>query len=92
VILEWVIGIAELVASWFLGIIPSFADGQLEVVVSATNIVTPFIVGIYQLGAWLPWAQLAIMMPLVLTTYTVSLFARALRAVLGHIPLIGGNG
>lgn len=89
-ITDFFINLGTVVFGWFLSIIPQFDDSGI--IVNAQNIVTPFAAGIAALGAWLPWAPLVVLMNLMPGVYLVSLFARFLRALLGHIPAIGGNG
>lgn len=90
-IVEWFFGLGDGLSGWFFSMIPAPAN-EAALIVSTDNLFTPFASGMSSLGAWLPWGVLSVTVPVVMSIYLVSLFARALRVVLGHIPLIGGNG
>lgn len=88
-IVEWIMSIGAAVAEWLITGLPA---AEVNWVISADNLLAPFFAGAFSLGAWLPWGTLQVVMPIVFSTYVLSLFARALRAVIGHLPMIGGNG
>lgn len=89
-IFEFIIGLGVDVGASLVESIPTF--GAENVVFTTGDVLSPFVGGIASLGAWLPWDALAVTSAIVLPVYLGSLFARFLRAVLGHIPLVGGNG
>lgn len=90
-ITEWFMGLGGMVLDFLFGVMPPIPN-ESAFIINPNDLLTPFMAGINGLGVWLPWQVLTFFLPLVLSVYLISLFARALRAVLGHIPLIGGNG
>jgi hypothetical protein len=90
VIVEALFGLAMGIVNAVFGIIPS--DPVASVVFKVDDIVTPLIDGLSSLGAWVPWQAVVICTPVVLSFYLGSFLLRVLRAVVGHIPFIGGNG
>ena len=89
-IADWFIQLASVVLGWALDTFPPFDDSGI--VITAENFFLPWLGGIHELGVWMPWNALRICVPIVMTVYLVSLLARFFRVILGHIPLIGGNG
>jgi hypothetical protein len=80
-----------LVGSVF-GLLPADSLVPDQILPSVDNIVQPFANGMASLGAWVPWGAIVNCAPFVFGAYVVALFVRALRVILGHLPLIGGNG
>lgn len=65
---------------------------EAGVVITADRFLAPMMGGIVATSNWLPWGTLAISLGIVGTLYIVSFTIKLLRAILAHIPFIGGAG
>jgi hypothetical protein len=90
VIVETFMGLLTGVIGGAFGLIPP--DPMASVAFSMDDLITPLSTGLASLGAWVPWQPLVICSPLVFGVYSASMLVRAARAVIGHLPFIGGNG
>lgn len=84
-------GLAKIAWGWIAGLMPAISDDN-GVLITATNFVGTMGEGAGLLGAWIPWTTLALCLGVVVPVYLGSMAVRLARAILGHAPLIGGNG
>lgn len=86
-ITEWLVGMGGEFGAWVLSILPGIPliDGWVG---GATAL------GAFagSLGVWVDWFGISLLVVQVMTLYFLSLAVRILRAVIGHVPMIGGNG
>lgn len=73
------------VCGWALGLMPAF--NPTGVVSGVGAILGPLSVGINELGAWLPWASIGIIVPISIGLYVAGLVFRAVKS---FIPTISG--
>lgn len=86
---ELLLAVAQLIATWVQGLFPPLpTDNLLDGLVQLATI------GQYvgSLSVWVNWLALAAQVAFVLGTYFTFLGVRIARALIGHVPLFGGNG
>lgn len=88
-ILDWLITIGAGAAQWLLLLLPSL---PLDALMNGSAILADLGGTVASLGVWVDWFALAAQVTLVLGLYFTFLGLRILRALLGHIPFVGGNG
>jgi hypothetical protein len=92
-IVTWFLQAASAGWRWFLGLVPADAAHPIQQVApSMMDLITPFATGIASTGVWLPWDVLIICIGVTSAFYAVGFALRLARAVLGHVPFVGGNG
>jgi hypothetical protein len=92
-ITTWFLQVVAGIWRWLMGLAPaSAADPVAAITPTVQDIITPFASGIADLGVWIPWDNLTIALGVTAGFWGVSFFLRLARAVLGHLPIIGGNG
>lgn len=88
-ITEWLIEVGAGLAQWFLLLLPSL---PFEAVVSGIGVMAELGFTVASLGVWVDWFALSAQVAIVVGLYFTFLAVRIGRAMLGHFPLIGGNG
>ncbi len=88
-IVDWLITVGSGAGQWLLLLIPSL---PLDALLSGTALLADLATTVASLGVWVDWFALAAQVTLVMGLYFTFLALRILRALLGHIPLVGGNG
>jgi hypothetical protein len=89
VIVEWLLQFGTGLGQWFLLLLPSFPADTLA---SGALVLADLGRMVASLGVWVDWFALAAQVTFVLGLYFTALSFRTLRAILGHVPIIGGNG
>lgn len=75
----------------FLTTMPSFPQWE-SLTITAGNYLLPLAAGMASMGVWIPWGVIGICMGIIGPLYTAALVFKLARAVLAHVPLVGGNG
>lgn len=88
-IVDWLVEVGSGAAQWLLLLIPSL---PLDALTSGATVLADLATTVSSLGVWVDWFALSAQVALVLGLYFTFLALRILRALLGHIPFIGGNG
>lgn len=89
-ILEWLMAIGLDVTDWISATllmwpgvaVPQDVGGDIEAMVSSFS----------GIGVWIPWATVAAAAGVSLAVWLLGLGVKALRALLAHIPAVGGAG
>jgi hypothetical protein len=76
---------------WLISLMPVFSDAS-GVVVTASNFLSTLVVAGASLGVWIPWQTVGICAGLVSSAYVTFLTFKAARALLAHVPFVGGAG
>lgn len=84
-IVEFLLGVFANVQGWILSFLPAFSVSGLNAGIAA--MLGPFADGVNQLGAWIPWSTVQIVLPISIGLYVSGL---TLRAVKSLIPTISG--
>lgn len=88
-IFEWLLLAVQDIVGWWLTMLPDadvLGDGLfVDNLLGLVNLVG-------SMGVWVNWSLVAAQVSLVLGIYFTALTLRCLRALIGHIPQIGGNG
>lgn len=90
-IVEWFFSLAGGVWGWVTGFMPAISDDS-GVIVTAQNFMATLGEGAGLMGAWVPWVTLGLCLATVIPVYLGSMAVRLARAIIGHLPIIGGNG
>lgn len=90
-IIEWLMWLGVNVFGMTMEQMPRFDDVE-GVVLTASGYLLPLASGLASLGAWIPWGVLGVCMPIVIGTYIICLVIRLARAVVAHVPFVGGAG
>lgn len=88
-ITEWLLSIGAGFVNWIMGLFPPLDATAAE---AAATTIAPLGTLVGSLGVWVNWAALAFQVTTIMGIYFTMLAIRVLRALVGHIPLIGGNG
>jgi len=88
-IVEWILSIGAGIAEWALTLFPKFEPNQ---VANAAGQVANIGTVVGGMSPWVNWFALGGQVFIVVGLYLTFLTFRILRALLGHIPGIGGNG
>lgn len=88
-IVEWIITLAGGFVNWIVDLLPELST---EAVTTASTTIAPLGTLVGSMGVWVNWVGVAAQVALVGSLYFTFLAARILRALIGHIPLVGGNG
>lgn len=91
-IVDWFIDIA---LEWIIGMIgfwPEPEPGFEAAIVSATSGIQPVVSGLYSLGVWIPWGTALMCLGVVSAFYFGAFLLRIFRALISHVPFIGGGG
>lgn len=88
-ITEWLFGIGSGFVSWVVDLMPQL---DADVVGGASNTIAPLGALVGSMGVWVNWAAMAAQVALVGSLWFTFLAVRVVRALIGHIPLVGGNG
>jgi hypothetical protein len=89
VITEFLLSAGAGFAGWILQLLPSVPDGAL---IDAEGNVAGLASLVSSMSVWVNWAGLAAQITFVLGLYFTFLAIRIVRAIIGHVPFIGGNG
>ena len=84
-ITEFLLGIFSNISTWVLALIPAFSVSGVNAGIAA--MLGPFSTGINELGAWIPWGTVQIVLPISIGLYVSGL---TIRAVKSFIPTISG--
>lgn len=88
-IVEWLMSIGGGFAEWLASIVPAIPNDFLAGMVGTAAVLGGFA---GSLSVWVNWVLVGWLVVQVMTMYFVLFAVRIVRAVVGHIPLIGGNG
>jgi hypothetical protein len=91
VITEWFINLGGGVVTWFLSLLPgssTLPDG----VIQAGDGLSSFGALVGSMAVWVNWGALFAAVTFALSWWVAMSVVRIFRAVIGHIPLVGGNG
>lgn len=88
-ITEWFLSLGYGVTTWFASLFPSFEPGQI---INASGDVAGLATMVGSMSVWVNWAAIAFQVAAVGSFYFTFLAVRIFRALLGHLPLVGGNG
>jgi len=89
VITEWLMTMGGGFGQWLVGIIPAIPSDMIVGYLASAAALGGFT---GSLTVWVNWAAIALMVGQVLALYFVTFLVRIIRAILGHVPLVGGNG
>jgi hypothetical protein len=89
-IVQWFLGVALGIWKWMTGRFP--VDPASSITFHMTDLFTPWATGIQSTGVWFPWLILSECLITVGAFYMGALTLRLIRAIVGYIPFIGGNG
>lgn len=86
-ITEWLVSLGSGFGDWILSILPGIPliDGFVGGAAALGGFAG-------SLGVWVNWVGVGLLVLQVLTLYFVSFGVRIVRAIIGHLPVIGGNG
>ena len=90
-ITDWFISLAAGMASFFISFIPG-GNAVDQGIVHAGDGLTNIFALMGSLGTWVDWFSLSAAITAVMGLYFLTLVVRVIRAVIGHVPAIGGNG
>ncbi len=89
-IVEWIVSVGAAIASWVATLFP-----VLDIPPSLTTL-DDSMSGIFAmgtgLGAWIDWPTVGTLMAVPLIVWVAGLTIRGIRALLAHLPFIGGRG
>lgn len=88
---DFFITLAANVSAWLLSFLPGGNLVDQGIVTSGQGLANIFAL-MGSLGTWVNWMVLGTCVSSVMGLYFVSLLVRVFRAVIGHLPMIGGNG
>lgn len=88
-ITEWLFQVGNTVSVWVLGLFPTLPDESIHAAVDPLMMVGAYI---GSMSTWVNWGLVAGQVTVVLSTYFLFLTVKILRALLGYLPFIGGNG
>lgn len=86
-ITEWILLIGSDFGDWILSILPGIPviDGYIGGAAALGGLVG-------SLSVWVNFPAVALLVGQVLVVYLATFVVRIIRAILGHVPFIGGNG
>lgn len=88
--IEWLAQVGAAIGEWFAGLIPPLdIPDELVHLDEAINSIFEYGNG---LGAWIDLQLCAAILAIPLVVWVVGLSVRAIRAIIAHIPFIGGGG
>jgi hypothetical protein len=85
VITQWAFDVWAGFVGWITGMLPQWDDPSMQA--GLGTILDAFRPQVDGLGAWLPWTEISILVPLVLGLYLTFLTVRAIKS---FIPTISG--
>jgi len=93
-ITEFFVTVAMGFVNWLLTLTPSSGDVSpaTGLLVTAGNHLTALVSGAAQIGAWMPWDVLGIVLPIVLSFYVAMFVLKIVRQLIAHVPAFGGSG
>ncbi|MGO2655220.1 MAG: hypothetical protein ACTH93_05235 [Pseudoclavibacter sp.] len=89
-----------MITQWFLDAVGVFVSSVLgvfswvqlpDVLVHPSGVISDMVSGTASLGVWIPWATLLVTVPIVLMSWLGGLGFRIFRALLSHVPGLGGS-
>lgn len=90
-IIEWLVGVAMGIATWFTGLfatdweVPTFLSGL-------DNTLNSVFANISGVSVWADWGFIIAVVLVVVSTWAVGLSVKVVRAIASHIPFFGGSG
>jgi hypothetical protein len=91
VITEFLLSMGLPIFEWVLQFLPRMTEAE-GVVLTATNSFLSVIEGAASLGTWIPWSTVAFCLPITITVFLGSFMFKIGRALLSHVPFVGGRG
>jgi hypothetical protein len=89
-ITEYLIGLAVTVGQFFLDLIPDWEVPEF-ILTFDTQLNSAVALG-SGMSVWVPWTLVIACTTIALGSWVIGLSVKAVRALLGHLPQIGGNG
>lgn len=88
-IIEWVVQAGTTVMNWIIQLFPGVPAQQI---IDAQGNFTGLGSIVGSMSVWVNWLALGAQISVVMGLYFTFLALRIVRALIGHLPLIGGNG
>jgi hypothetical protein len=89
-ITEYFLGLAVTVGNFFLDLIPDWSIPDFFLTLDTQ--LNSFAAAGAGMGVWVPWPLVIACTTISLGSWVIGLSVKAVRALLGHVPQIGGNG
>lgn len=87
-IIEWLVTVAASISAWFASLFPTWAPGTLDF----TDAMITLAGAVAGMGVWMPLGVLAVCVGVVCVAWVVMVGIKLVRAIVAHIPGIGGAG
>lgn len=88
-IIEWLVTIAANVVGWISDNLLTWDGAQPRAIWSEME---GMVAQVGSMGVWIDWASIATAVGLAVTVWLACLAIKAVRALIAHIPQIGGAG
>lgn len=90
-ITEWLLGLGQTVVTWFASLFPP-ADEMPDFLRDLDSTISGLLSNLSGIGAWVDWAYIIVIVLAVAGLWLVAFGIKVLRALIAHLPLIGGKG
>lgn len=88
-ITEWLVAVVQDLLVFVANLLPSWSPGDMAAARSTlVNLVQQFA----DFGVWVDWTLLGVCMAAVTTAWAVAVGTKLIRALLAHLPGVGGAG
>lgn len=88
-ITEWLISLGVDTGGWLLTLLPALPSDFLEGAVGTTVALGGFV---GTMGVWVNWVLVSWLVAESFAVYLLMMTVRIIRALIGHVPFVGGNG
>ena len=89
-ILEFLLSLVTIPVTYLGSLMPKFEVPSW--VKAFDDQVNSFLSGLGGMGVWVPWSLLITVVGVVLVVWAASLSVQVVRALVAHVPMIGGRG
>lgn len=90
-IVEWIVGLAAGIGSWFAGLFPTDWEPP-EFLVDLDGTLNGVLANLGGVSVWADWVYIFAVVGAVLLIWGIGLVIKLARAVAAHIPFFGGAG
>ena len=88
-ITDWLLDVAVNIVTWFLGLIPPLDLDPSLTSGEAFQVLADLVEGF---GVWVSWPVLVVCVGAVAGTWVIGVGAKGIRALIAHVPQVGGSG
>lgn len=88
-ITEWLMNVGHTVGLWVVSLFPTLPAEAVHASVDPLSLIGA---NIGAMSVWVNWPLLVTQATYVMSLYFVFMLVKITRAILGHVPFIGGNG